>query len=144
MSSLTPKRIHLLGDGRHEEDVAAATITPGMLIDKDTNGAVIPHGTAGGAAEKAFALEDALQGRSIATNYASGERVSYVLANSGDVVYAWLAAGETATKASFLTSNGDGTLKVATSTDTRLAKSMEAVDQSDSSDGDARIKVRVL
>ena len=142
--SLTPKRIHLLGSGRHEEGVAGATITPGMLIDTGAAGTLAPHASAGGVAEKAFAIEDALQGKTINDNYASGSRVSYVLAAPGDVVYGWLASGEKTTTASFLTSNGDGTLKVAGGTDVRVAKALEALDLEDSFAPDTRIRIRVL
>ncbi len=137
-------RIHLRGGGIHEEAVAAATITPGMLLAQDSAGKVIPHGTAGGWAEKAFALEDALQGKTIDDNYTTGNTVGFVIAQPGDIVYAWLSGGENADTSEFLTSNGDGTLKVATSTDIRVAVAMEAVDASDSNDVNERIKVRIL
>lgn len=140
----TPKRIHLLGDGRHEEAVAAGAITPGMLITQDNAGKVVAHGTAGGWAEKNFAVEDALQGKTIDDAYASGDRVSSVLCKPGDVVLAWLSGGENADTSEFLTSNGDGTLKVATSTDIRIAVPLENVDASDSADVNERIRVRIL
>lgn len=140
----TPKRIHLLGDGRHEEAVAAATITPGMLLLLNNAGKVIPHNSAGGWAEKAFALEDPLQGRTIANNYATNDITAIVMTNRGDVVYAWLAAGETAVIGSFLSSDGLGALEVATSTQQRLAVALEAVDLSDTSSVATRIRVRVL
>ncbi len=60
-----PKRIHLLGDGRHEEAVAGGTIRPGDLIKLNSDGEVVVHGSAGGNAEALFALEDALQGKEI-------------------------------------------------------------------------------
>lgn len=140
-----PKRIHLLGSGRHEEAYAAAALTPGHLLATDADGEVLKHATAGGVSEKLFALEDALQGRPISTAYAAAELVSMVLASPGDVVYAWLSEGETVTPASLLTSNGDGTLKVAGGSDAVLAKSMETLDKSDSgSEGDGRLKVRIV
>ena len=142
--STTPKRIHLRGSGIQEEAIAASAIRPGDLIDVDTNGKVAKHASAGGWAEKAFALEDALQGKDIDQNYAADDRVSFVIAHPGDIVLAWLSGGETATKGSYLTSNGDGSLKVASSTDVRVAKALEAVDASDSADVDERIKVRIL
>lgn len=140
-----PKRIHLLGSGRHEEDTAAEAITPGHLLATNSEGRVLKHNVAGGRAEAKFALEDALQGRTIDDAYATGELVASVQADKGDVVYAWLAEGEHATPDEFLTSNGDGTLKVVTGTDHAIAKAMEEVDASDSgAEGDNRIKVRVL
>jgi len=142
--STDPKRIHLRGDAIHEEATAGGAIRPGDLLDVDTNGEVIVHPTAGGWAEKAFALEDALQGNSIDDNYAADDLVSYIIARPGDIIYAWLSGGEVTTKDDFLTSNGDGALKVATSTDIRIAKALEAVDASDSNDVDERIRVRIL
>ena len=142
--SNTPKRIHLLGSGRTEEGVAAGAITPGHLLTRNSSGNLIKHATAGGWAEKQFAVEDALQGRTIADAYASAERVTTVLASPGDVVYAWLSGGEVVTQDEFLTSNGDGTLKVAGSTDIRIAVPLENVDASDSADVDERIRVRIL
>lgn len=144
MPTENPKRIHLLGDGRHEEAIAASTITPGDLIELDTNGKVKRHATAGGSAEAAFALEDALQGNEIGDDYAAAARVGFVLANRGDVVYATLAAGETASISSKLASDGDGALRVVTGSDVPLAVALEAKDLSDSDAVDGRLRVRVL
>lgn len=143
MSTELPKRIHLRGPyAQFEEAVAAGTIKPGHLIAQDTNGNVIVHPAADGNAERMFALEDALQGKTIADNYASGSRVFAVIAQRGDIVYAWLSGGESATRNEYLSSNGDGTLKV--STTNPIAVAMETVDASDSNDVDERIKVRIL
>jgi hypothetical protein len=150
MSALRPHRIHLLGDGRHEEGIASGVIRPGDLLAVTNDDASAPrlkyirHADAGGVAERAFALEDALQGRSIDTNYADGEVVSLVLAEPGDVVFATLAVGENVETGDALTSNGDGTLKVSSS-DAPIAIALEAMDLSDSdTDGDTRIRVRIL
>jgi hypothetical protein len=124
--------------------VAGGIIKPGHLIAQDASAEVVVHATAGGYAEKAFAEEDALQGRTIDTAYAADERVMFILAQPGDVIYGWLAGGETVTPASLLTSNGDGSLKVATGTDVVVAVSMETKDASDSTAVDERLKVRVL
>lgn len=139
-----PKRIHLLGSGRHEEAIAAAIITPGMLLAQNSDGKLIPHGSAGGPAERNYALEDALQGRTIDDNYAADELVGFVSGSPGDVVYALLSGGEIVTLDDFLTSNGDGTLKVASGSDARIAVPLDAVDASDSNDVNERIRVRLL
>jgi len=137
-----PHRIHLLGDGRHEEARAAAIIKPGMLLAQNADGAVIPHSGAAGPAERAFALEDALQGRTIDTDYAVGELVGFVLCKPGDVVYAYLSGGEKVNPSSFLNSNGDGTLQAGTTN--AIAVALEAVDASDSNNVNERIRVRIL
>ncbi len=141
----TPKRIVLIGsDSRHEEALASAAITPGDLIEVISTGKVRRHATAGGVAERLFALEDALQGRAISTDYAADERVAIVVAQPGDVIYAQLSGGETAVIGSQLTSNGDGKLKVATGSNHVIAVAVEAVDSSDSNDVDEPIRVRVV
>lgn len=140
----SPTRIQLKGEGVHEEGRAAGAIRPGDLVKFNSAGNIIKHSSAGGRAENAFALEDALQGNGIDDNYASGDLVSIGIQKSGDVVLAWLSGGENATPDEFLTSNGDGALKVASGSDIAIAVPMEAVDASDSNDVDERIRVRVL
>lgn len=153
-SGLKPKRIHLLssrGDPRLEEDRAASTITPGMLLATNASGTVKPHAVAGGAHERKFALEDALQGspritpKTIDTDYIADDLVFSVHAEPGDVIYAWLHNGEHATADEFLTSNGDGTLKVSSSnTDKIVGKALEEVDLSDTAVANGRIRVRIV
>lgn len=140
----TPKKIHLLGDGRHEEAVAAGAITPGHLIALDANGKVVVNADAGDECERLFAVEDALQGKGIDDAYAVDDPVSFVVAQRGEVIYALLADGEDVETGDFLTSNGDGTLKAAGS-DTPLAVALDTLDLSESSNSTAgRIRVRVL
>jgi hypothetical protein len=139
-----PKRIHLLGDGRHEEIVAAGAIRPGALLVLTTAGKVTEHATAGGYAERLFALEDALQGKEISESYAADDVVGIVVAQPGDVVYAYLSWGEDVETGELLTSNGDGALKVATGSDKPIAVALEDLDLSDSESADERLRVRIL
>lgn len=141
----------MLGQGRHEEATAGAVITPGMLVALSAVVAaavnqqtVVPHSVAGGPAEMMFALEDALQGRTIRDNYAVGELVGIVMAEKGDVVYAFLAAGESVDAGDQLASDGAGALEPAAS-GTPIAVALEAVDLSDTdAEVDNRIRVRVI
>lgn len=137
-------RIHLSGEAVHEEAIAAGVIKPGHLIALDLNSKAAVHGTAAGPAELAVALEDALQGNDIDDSYAADDRVSYAILERGSRAYMYLAAGESVTPADYLTSNGDGTLKKAAGTDTRLFKAMETLDLSASSAVDTRMVVRAL
>lgn len=149
-----PKRIYLKsGYGAFEEGYAAGAITPGHLIklttdvgtDNEKKGRqLIVHGTVGGPAERAFALEDALQGKTIDDAYASGDLVFYILAEPGDVVYAWLDAGESVTPADFLQSAGNGRLEKVTGSNARLAVPLETVVNNESGDVPVRIRVRLL
>lgn len=146
-------RIHLIGSGRLEEDIAGAALTPGHLIEAyNASGTkkVRKHSTEGGYAERGFALEDALQGREIDTAYAADERVSYVLAAPGDVVYAYLKAGENVAIGAKLISAGDGTLiaegsaSSGTTVKQIIGQAEEALDLSASGATDTRLAVRVL
>lgn len=137
-----PKRIHLRGEPVFEEAVAGGIIRPGFLVQQNPIGKVIPHSTADGVAEKAFALEDALQGKTIDDSYASGATCFFAICKPGDIVYALLAGGQIATREEFLSSNGDGMLQV--STTNSVAVALEDIDASDTQSVDERIKVRIL
>lgn len=141
-----PKRIDLTGSGRgrHEELRAAEAITPGHLCAVNSAGKVAKHASAGGWSEAMFALEDALQGNEIGDAYSADDLVALTVANKGDDIYAWLAAGESVNPSSGLTSNADGTLKAATGTDVVIARPLETLDNSDTGAVDARLKVRVV
>lgn len=140
-----PKRIQLKGAGRHEEALAGGTIKPGMLVILNSSNRVVVHATSGGYAEAAFALEDALKGKTIDDNYSNGDLVSYTIANKGDSIYALLAAGETAVIGSKLVSNGDGTLQVLAGAEIPLAICTEAQNLADSGEAVAgRVKCRIV
>lgn len=148
-ASGNPSRIHLKGMGRHEEALAAGVVRPGQLLRWNVDGDVVPHNIVGGQAERLFALEDALQGRPITTDYASAERVSIVIANPGDEIYAWLAVGESVQPGDFLRSDGFGHLESSSESGLTagvdsVAVALETLDNSESGDINARIKVRVL
>lgn len=148
-SAGNPSRIHLKGAGRFEEADAAGVIRPGQLLRINVDGDVVPHNIVGGQAERLFALEDALQGRPITTDYASGERVSILVASPGDEVYAWLAVGESVVPGDFLGSDGFGHLVASdesglTQGIDSVAVALETLDNSESGDVNARIRVRVL
>lgn len=105
-------RIHNRGSlHRHEEIVAAGTITPGMLCEVIPAGTVQAHSTEGGRAERLIAKEDALQGNGIDTNYSAGDIVSLAVAGPGDVFNMLMAAGEDGAPGAEVVSAGDGTVK---------------------------------
>lgn len=93
-----------------EEFVAAGAITPGMLLELDSNGEVAPHSEAGGSAYPLFALEDELQGKGIDDNYAADDQVQVWLPGRGDIVNA-LVSGADVAIGDFLMSAGDGSLE---------------------------------
>lgn len=102
---------------QQREAVADETITPGQMLERTATG-VKKHTTAGGVGMKFFADID-LAGnpsstKAIDTDYAAAAIVKYFQALPGQVVNAWLKAGENATLTSFLVSGDDGLLAVGT------------------------------
>lgn len=90
---------------------ASAALYPGMLVELDSAGKVKPHSTAGGNAVKQFALEDALQGKGIDDQYASGDKVQVWSCVPGEEVYAILVDGQNVAIGDFVESNGEGMLQ---------------------------------
>ena len=137
-------KIYLVGyQGRYEEAEAAAEVKPGHLLTLTSEGKVQPHATAGGYAERAFAVERSEMGQTIDDAYAQGDQVKFVLAMPGDVVWAFLKNGQTVSVGDLVTSAGDGTLKVKGDTDIPVGVVLEALDLSGASEP-ARVKIRLL
>jgi hypothetical protein len=109
--------ISVRGDYVLEEHYAAATISPGNLLELDSDKKVKRHSNAGGAAEKAFALENSLAGEVISDDYSSSERVRYGIFAPGSLVYALIADGEDIEIGDQLISDGSGNLKEQSSED---------------------------
>jgi hypothetical protein len=122
MASTTPNIILLATNGEQRpvsEGIAHEAITPGQLVRVRTaNGKIEKHGTAGGPTNRMFALEnpyiDPSSTKAINTNWAADGTMRYVYAQSGDVVYAWLADGQNVTAGAPLQSNGAGALTALT------------------------------
>ena len=132
-----------------EELVAHATITPGMLIEEQSDGEVKAHATPSGNAARTFALESELEGNGIDDNYAAGDQVRVFHAQPGDQVYGLLADGQSVSRGGFLVSNGDGYLKAYAyqsyeKDELIVAKAKETVDRSSSSGGDTNTTGRIV
>lgn len=151
------QQIQLKGDFRHEENIGSGVITPGMLLEVATNTdgdmLVKAHATEGGQFERLFAVEDALQGKTVADNYADGDLVSYHVAQPGAEVMALVNGGVGLSNVQLgeqLISHGDGTLcpigdlNTTTLDDFVVAIAMETVDLSQTADVDTLVRVRVL
>ncbi len=135
------------------ERLAGGIITPGMLLKLGTANTVIAHNVAAGVSlPKLFALEDELQGKTIADTYASGQPVQIWVAQPGEEVNVILADNIDIDIGDYLVSNGDGTLKKydADSGDEYLpgmivAMALEAVDTTGSpASTTARLHVMVV
>lgn len=146
----TENQVHLIGDFRREEAVAASAISPGMLIEEDSAGKFKAHATEGGSAVKLFAEVDALQGKTLSDDYAADALVSANVEVSGNEVQAFLKAGENVAKGAKLISAGDGTLIAdgsedsATTVEQRIGVAREAKDLSGSGAVDTLIRVMLL
>lgn len=149
-------------DGAYKEEQKAGTdITPGMGVEYDSNGDLIPVDSIEPTGATArFAIEPQVSdttGRSnpIDDDYTeSNEQVRYFVGRPGDEVEeALLAAGgdlATSSEANITTGdklafNDDGSLKEATTAGAEVAVALEDVDNSGASSGSlARISVEVL
>jgi len=113
MASSTPNKIGLLVNGEIKKAIAAATITPGELLEVTGAKKVKPHSTASGVAQPLFLKEQDFIGEGISDSVASGDTVEYIYAQPGDEIYAFFKDGTNqATPASYLGSDGAGNLKV--------------------------------
>lgn len=152
-------KILLRGDPTVKEYKANGAITPGHLLEIDSNLEAKVHATDGGdVAPVMFADVQDYLGKAITDAYADDDRVRALVCRPGDEIYALVAAGAAAiTKGDLLQSAGDGTLKKYTaqmvneggaSNVTILprricARALESVDNSGGGSA-ARIKVEVV
>jgi hypothetical protein len=135
--------IILKGCGIRKERTANASITPGHLVEVMSTGKLRVHATAGGHAQKAFAVENDLIGDGISTAYAAAAQVQYEVMERGAEVYALIANGQTIAIGDPLESAGNGELRKYThdsagldTTNNIVAYALAAVDMSDSSAAD--------
>ena len=94
----------------HDEAVAAGTISPGMLTEVTSAGKVQAHSTEGARAERLIALEDALQGNGVDTDYSALDIVTLAVAMPGEVFNLLVASGEALNPGDEVVSAGDGTV----------------------------------
>lgn len=146
-----------------ELTATAVAIKPGYLLELASATTVQAHSSAEGNVLPMFAIEDRLQGNAITTDYAVSVKIQVWIPRRGDIVYAYLADGETASVGDFLESNGAGALQVHVSETESwenasaagsitvppnpiVGQAIEAVDLSDSANLTAlgRIQVRIL
>lgn len=139
-SQNSPKTITLCGGYLQHEAESDGAITPGMLVQRAPEGKVAAHGTAGGAASTAFAVEYGMTGRGISDDYADGEQVIYRVFAPGALVFAHLAAGDIS-EGDLLASAGDGMLREAADGEATVAVAAEDVDATGEPQ---RIRVEVM
>lgn len=151
MASSTPHTIALQSQGLFRKEAkAAGTITPGHLIQLDSNGEAVVHASAGAVLQnKLIALEsqtpDDDDAWSIDVDYVDNERVYYAVGKPGEQYYMWLKAGENAARNAQLESAGDGSLQVETVAATSLTNTIVGVarEAKDNSGGGAKVRILV-
>ena len=134
-----------------EEYNVAAVLTPGMLVETDSDDAIQPHSTANGAAAKLFAIENALEGEGIDDAYAVDDKARVWACQPGDEVYALILDGENIAIGDKLVSAGNGRLKERRGSSSALvedaasiiAEAREALDLSSSSGAETTYRCRV-
>ena len=161
MNSIIVKR---LGAEVIEELTATAVvIKPGYLLELASATTVQAHSTAEGNVLPMFALEDQFQGKAITTDYAVSVKIQCWIPRRGDIVYAYLADGQTVVVGDFLESNGAGALQkhvseteswdnasaagsITVPPNPIVGQAIEALDLNDSANLTAlgRIQVRIL
>jgi len=102
-------------DSIQKERPADGSITPGHLIELKSTGKVGVHSTAGGIAQKSFAINQDFIGGSIDKLYADGDNVIYHVCAPGTEIYGLIASGVSVSIGGALESAGDGTLKARSS-----------------------------
>lgn len=150
---MASNRIHARGPHRQVEYPVetADTIYPGYLVALNSSGNVIVHATEGGRAERLFATEDPLQGRTISDLYAvADEPCTCILPELGSEVYAMIEDGQDIAIGDLLISSGNGKLKELSDADSPstvvevLAIALEAQDLTGSNSSDSLTLVRIV
>lgn len=144
---MSDNMIQLKGEFIRKELPAAAAITPGHLVERDSSNEFAVHSDAAGLHGSAFAVENELEGNTILDDYVAGERVQVNYQVKGNEVMALLSpdlAGTPVVIGDFLESNGDGDLRLMSGTDQQpVGVALEAVDLTASGDVSTPIKIEI-
>ena len=117
---------------------AGTVVTPGMLLDYDANGKVIPHAAATTHVNAKFADADFNEYDGLAATYGSATdtddtQIAVLYFSEGLEVNALLAAGQSVTAGALLVPAAGGALAAKGETDTPSFIALEAVDNSSGS-----------
>ena len=121
---------------------AAQTPYPGMLLKLDSAGALTVHATQGGYGEMIIALEDALQGKTIADAYTAGTLCDCAIPLPGSEFLALLSVDQNVIIGDQLCSEGNGKFEKIDTGDVPLCVVLEACDLTGSTAVDTLVKVR--
>lgn len=145
VASTAPNTIHLGGEFRREEGKASAALSPGHIVEIVSTGKWQKRAAAGGYGERAVAVEDALQGKTIADAYAADDLVSINIYAPGGEAFVFLSDGENVVIGDLLEVGGtDGEL-IKRVSGIAIAVATEAKDLSASGNtAAAKIRVRFI
>lgn len=109
---MSANQIMLDKNFRLEEFLASGTPKPGMLLEQTNASAATAkvHATQGGYAERMFAMEDALQGKTVDDAYTAATIMTVGIVQPGDRVNAMIEGGQSITIGERLISSGNGKL----------------------------------
>jgi len=157
MASTTPHKIMLQTNEEatarpvFEDLLASVALTPGEILAV-SSGALIPHGSANGAAkplrvaEKSDTISDPTA-VAIDHDYEAGEGVNYLMPQPGDLCYIFVKASEVMVKGvTLLSSDGAGALQAIVPDATTVTGTVVAQAEEDKTVGGTRerVKVRIL
>lgn len=95
-----------------KEAVAASAITPGMLVELDSDGKFKAHDSAGQNVLTIVAIENALEGETIDDAYEADDIVRGWFPQRGEEALLMVKDGENVTAGDFLESDGNGYVQV--------------------------------
>ncbi len=145
--------IHSKGPWEAEEyNAGEAGIYPGMALKLNSSGQVIKHDVEGGELgdEALFAIEDALQGKTIADVYTSGQKVFCMLPHKGSCVNGLIEDGQNIAIAHKIISAGNGKLKASGDLESGetighvIARATEVRDLTGSNSSDTVSEIRIV
>jgi hypothetical protein len=131
--------IKLFGDGVRDTPKAGGTITPGDILEKNSDGDVIRHAVAGGIAVPMVALENTPFNKGIDDDYADDDQVQIIYPEKGGKYLLWVVAGGAAiVQGDYLESAAGGSVR-------KLAAGVgkfQAEEDVDNSGGGTRVRIK--
>lgn len=128
MTTTTRRTVMVIDDGAIQKElIANAAITPGMLVERMSTGKVRKHATAGGNSQRAFAIENDLEGEEVETDIDSGDICRFKICQRGNEVYAWATTSQTLNAGDAVESAGNGFLRKHTTDSAGVVSYPEAI-----------------
>jgi len=150
MAKTQPDVILVRGDPNRFQRDAAASITPGMLVELTSSDTVQAHSTVDGRHMRMVAVESDFTGDGIEHVYQSGEITQFNVFRPGDEALLNLADGENVSIGDYLVSDGAGRVQQADSNSagelegSLVGIALEAINLTDSSAADPSFRIKTM